>query len=50
MVDYFENLFNILVKFIKKMFCMRKNVKFTGEYQKIRIKNGIFSDDIIESI
>lgn len=50
-INFFENLFDRLVKFIKnKMFGKEKYVKIIGIFQKIYILHNIFSDKTIESI
>ena len=51
MVDYFKNLFNRLVKFIKnKMFGKDKEREDYWKVSKDMYEHGIFSDDTIESI
>ena len=51
MVDYFKNLFNRLVKFIKnKMFGKEKEREDYWKVSKDMYEHGIFSDDTIESI
>lgn len=51
MVDYFKNLFNRLVKFIKnKMFGKEKERENYWKVSKDMYEHGIFSDDTIESI
>ena len=51
MVDYFKNLFNKLVKFIKnKMFSKEKEREDYWSFSKDMYEHGIFSDDTIESI
>ena len=50
-INFFENLIDRLVKFIKnKMFGKEKDVKIIGIFQKIYILHNIFSDKTIESI
>ena len=50
-INFFENLFDRLVKFIKnKMFGKEKDVKIIGIFLKIYILHNIFSDKTIESI
>ena len=51
MVDYFKNVFNRLVKFIKnKMFGKDKEREDYWKVSKDMYEHGIFSDDTIESI
>lgn len=51
MIDYFKNLFNRLVKFIKnKMFGKDKEREDYWKVSKDMYEHGIFSDDTIESI
>lgn len=51
MVDYFKNLFNRLVKFIKnKMFGKEKEREDYWKVSKDMYEHGVFSDDTIESI
>ncbi len=51
MVDYFKNLFNRLVKFVKnKMFGKDKEREDYWKVSKDMYEHGIFSDDTIESI
>ena len=51
MVDYFKNLFNKLIKFIKnKMFGKEKEREDYWKVSKDMYEHGIFSDDTIESI
>lgn len=51
MVDYFKNLFNKLVKFIKnKMFSKEKERENYWKVSKDMYGHRIFSDDTIESI
>lgn len=51
MVNYFKNLFNILVKFIKnKMFGKEKERENYWEFSKDLYNHGIFSDDTITDI
>jgi len=51
MVDYFRNLFNQLIKFIKnKMFGKEKEREDYWKVSKDMYEHGIFSDDTIESI
>lgn len=50
-LDYFKNLFNKLVKFIKnKMFGKEKEREDYWKVSKDMYEHGIFSDDTIESI
>ena len=50
-IDYFKNLFNKLVKFIKnKMFGKEKDREDYWAFSKDMYEHGIFSDDTIESI
>ena len=50
-INFFENLFDRLVKFIKnKMFGKEKDVKIIGIFLKIYILHNILSDKTIESI
>ena len=51
MVDYFKNVFNRLVKFIKnKMFGKDKEREDYWKVSKDMYEHGIFSDETIESI
>ena len=51
MIDYFKNLFNKLVKFIKnKMFDKDEERENYWKVSKDMYEHGIFNDDIIESI
>ena len=51
MADYFKNLFNRLVNFIKhKMFGKDKEREDYWEFSKDLYEHGIFSDETIESI
>lgn len=51
MVNYFKNLFNRLVKFIKtKMFGKDKEREDYWKFSSDLYNHGIFSDDTIQSI